>query len=230
MAKTLIQNQTSGAISLPLPYRGVIPPAPGAAVVDGTPEDVVTALGGAAAVGGSLRFTILFDSTPLTPHDGGAAAMEAALLRATSTTFNLGGKRATNAADPVGAQDLATQAWALNVAAPSASETVQGKAELATQAEVNTGTDDLRIVTPLKLANASALVRKAAANVGDGVLLTIDVTHNLGTRDVTVEVYRNSAPWDRHATVAVEHLSTSQIRLIFLVAPTAAEFRVVIHG
>lgn len=35
-------------------------------------------------------------------------------------------------------------------APPDASETVKGIAELATQTEVNTGTDDLRIVTPLK--------------------------------------------------------------------------------
>lgn len=33
---------------------------------------------------------------------------------------------------------------------PDSSETVKGIAELATQTEVNTGTDDLRIVTPLK--------------------------------------------------------------------------------
>jgi len=37
--------------------------------------------------------------------------------------------------------------------APDATETVKGIAELATQAETNTGTDDLRIVTPLKLRN-----------------------------------------------------------------------------
>ena len=35
---------------------------------------------------------------------------------------------------------------------PNATETVKGKAELATQAETNTGTDDARIVTPAKLA------------------------------------------------------------------------------
>lgn len=37
-----------------------------------------------------------------------------------------------------------------------ASETVAGVAELATQAETDTGTDDGRIVTPLKLANRTA--------------------------------------------------------------------------
>lgn len=35
---------------------------------------------------------------------------------------------------------------------PDATETIKGKAELATQAEVDTGTDDTRIVTPLKLS------------------------------------------------------------------------------
>ena len=42
--------------------------------------------------------------------------------------------------------------------APPASESVAGIAELATQGETDTGTDDLRIVTPLKLANASGVV------------------------------------------------------------------------
>lgn len=38
-------------------------------------------------------------------------------------------------------------------AVPPATETQQGIAEIATQGETNTGTDDTRIVTPLKLAN-----------------------------------------------------------------------------
>lgn len=40
---------------------------------------------------------------------------------------------------------------------PSATETIQGIAEIATQAETNAGTDDSRFVTPLKLLN-SALI------------------------------------------------------------------------
>jgi hypothetical protein len=42
-------------------------------------------------------------------------------------------------------------------ASPSATETVQGKAEIATQAETDTGTDNARIVTPLKLKNGFAI-------------------------------------------------------------------------
>jgi hypothetical protein len=41
-------------------------------------------------------------------------------------------------------------------APPAASETVAGIAELATQTETNTGTDDLRIVTPLKFQTRMA--------------------------------------------------------------------------
>jgi len=42
-------------------------------------------------------------------------------------------------------------------AAAAASESVSGIAELATQAETDAGSDDLRIVTPLKLATYSGL-------------------------------------------------------------------------
>jgi len=48
----------------------------------------------------------------------------------------------------------------------SASETVSGIAELATQAETNTGTDDVRIVTPLKFqTRLSAFAQPLAANL-----------------------------------------------------------------
>lgn len=40
---------------------------------------------------------------------------------------------------------------------PDATETTKGKAEIATQAETNTGTDDTRFVTPLKLKNQDFL-------------------------------------------------------------------------
>ena len=46
-----------------------------------------------------------------------------------------------------------TLTWSVfGTSAPAASETTSGTAEIATQAETDTGTDDLRIVTPLKLA------------------------------------------------------------------------------
>ena len=55
-------------------------------------------------------------------------------------------------------------AWTtFGTSAPAASETTSGIAELATQAETDAGTDDLRIVTPLKLANWSGRIKRFPA-------------------------------------------------------------------
>jgi hypothetical protein len=50
----------------------------------------------------------------------------------------------------------------LGTSVPDSSETVKGIIEIATQAEVTTGTDDVRAVTPLKLATANALKENTA--------------------------------------------------------------------
>ena len=49
--------------------------------------------------------------------------------------------------------------YAFPAAASSASESTAGIAEIATQTETNTGTDDARFITPAKLANYSGLNR-----------------------------------------------------------------------
>ena len=58
---------------------------------------------------------------------------------------------------------------------------------------------------------------------------TFTATHNLGTRDVSVAVYANSAPYGE-VEVDVDHTSTSVVTLTFAAAPTAGAFRVVITG
>jgi hypothetical protein len=55
---------------------------------------------------------------------------------------------------------------------PDASETVKGITEIATQVEVDAGTDDFRYITPLKLAN-SALASAVSANTAK----TSNATH-----------------------------------------------------
>lgn len=55
-------------------------------------------------------------------------------------------------------------------AAPDATETVKGIAETATQTETNTGTDDARMVTPLKLVTWIATRFQALINMADAVL------------------------------------------------------------
>ena len=67
---------------------------------------------------------------------------------------------------------------------PTASETVRGPLEIATQAETDTGTDDTRAVTPLKLATKPVL-QATEAVVGGGELATQAET-NTGTDDLRI--------------------------------------------
>lgn len=120
-------------------------------------------------------------------------------------------------------------AWAaFSTATPAASETTAGIAELATQAETDTGTDDLRIVTPLKLTTWSGRKLKFSASIGDGAATQYDVTHNLGTLDVEIYVYRNSD--GVQVLTDMRAFSTNVARINFAVAPSSNQYRVVILG
>ena len=72
-------------------------------------------------------------------------------------------------------------------------------------------------------------MRRYAADVGNGSDTQIDVTHNLGTRDVLVQIHEKASPYQVNDPV-VELLDTNTVRLIFAVAPTSAQFRVVVIG
>ena len=67
----------------------------------------------------------------------------------------------------------------------------------------------------------------AVANIGNNSATTYTVTHNLGTRDVMVQVYRNEAPYDT-IMVSVERNSTSQVTLSTVEALDTNEARVLI--
>ena len=114
-------------------------------------------------------------------------------------------------------------------AAPAASETTAGIAEIATQAEVDAGTDDARIITPLKLATWSGRIRKYAASFGDGSATSYVITHNFNTRDVTVVVFPNSGTYD-NVEVDVGRTSVNEVTLVFATAPSSNAYRVVVIG
>ena len=129
-----------------------------------------------------------------------------------------------------GTIDSSSVVWgAFGTSAPSASESTAGIAELATQAEVDAGTDDARIVTPLKLANYSGRLRKHVQDIGDGSLTSLPVTHNFTTRDVQVSVFPNSGTYD-DVEVDVQRTSTSAVTLVFATAPASNAYRVVVIG
>lgn len=77
--------------------------------------------------------------------------------------------------------------------------------------------------------DTAVVVQKYAANVGNGSDTSITVTHNLGTKDVIVSVYDNSSPY-AEVICDVQHTSTTAITLLFSVAPTSNQYRVVVHA
>ena len=70
--------------------------------------------------------------------------------------------------------------------------------------------------------------KKVSASVGNGSNTSFAVTHNLGTRDVQVQVYDN-ATYDT-VEVDVVRTSTSVVTVSFAVAPTSNAYRVVVIG
>jgi hypothetical protein len=113
--------------------------------------------------------------------------------------------------------------------APAASESTAGIAELATQGEADTGTDDTRTITPLKMANWSGRKRKSTATIGDGSATSFNIDHNFNMRDVVVEVYESSGNYET-IIPTVQRPTVNRVTLVFSVAPGAASRNVVIIG
>ncbi|MCX8017180.1 MAG: hypothetical protein N2690_04665, partial [Rhodocyclaceae bacterium] len=115
-------------------------------------------------------------------------------------------------------------------AVPVASiQTSLGIIKIATQAETDAGTVDNAAVTPAKLAASPWAKRQYVTNIGDGSATSYTVTHNLNTRDVTVEVYRNSGNYDTVLT-EVQRTSVNAVVVLFDTAPAANAYRVVVRA
>lgn len=114
-------------------------------------------------------------------------------------------------------------------AAGAASESTAGILEIATQGEADAGTDDARALTPLKAKTASWMLRKYAADFGDGSATQYTITHNLNTRDVHVSVHRNSGSFDEVNT-DVEHTTVNTVTIRFASAPSSNEYRATVIG
>ena len=113
----------------------------------------------------------------------------------------------------------------VTITAEVATETNQGVVELATTAEVITGTDTARAVTPAGV-EAHYDAKNYASDVGDGSATSYAITHSLETLDVIVQVYEKSSG----ATVFtdVERTDTDTVTLIFATAPASNAYRVLI--
>jgi hypothetical protein len=108
--------------------------------------------------------------------------------------------------------------------------------KLATTSGLNLTTDlavgaglGISVLTNTVAIDTAVVVRKYGADVGDGAATSYTITHNLGTRDVQVTVYDNSSPY-AEVICDVNHATTNTITLLFSVAPTSSQYRVVVQG
>lgn len=117
-----------------------------------------------------------------------------------------------------------------------ASETVLGIARVATNAQVVTGTDDLTIVTPLKLAHklanwyaSTGISAEVFTVVGDGITTEFPKSHNFNNNFVIVEVIDATSLVTVRA--GVERTSANTVSIGFNVAPIIGQdYLVVIAG
>lgn len=76
--------------------------------------------------------------------------------------------------------------------------------------------------------DTSVVTRKYAAAVGNGALTSIPVSHNLGTRDVQVQIY--DATTYETVECDVVRTDTNTVTLTFATAPASNAYRVVVQG
>jgi len=87
----------------------------------------------------------------------------------------------------------------------------------------------ISVLTNTVAIDTAVVVRKYGADVGDGAATSYTITHSLNTRDVQVTVYDNSSPY-AEVICDVNHATADTITLLFSVAPTSNQYRVVVQG
>ena len=108
--------------------------------------------------------------------------------------------------------------------------------KLATTSGLNISSDlavgagnGISVLTNTVAIDSTVVVSKYAVSIGDGAATSYTVTHNLNTRDVIVSVYESSGSY-AEVICDVNHATANTITLLFSVAPTSNQYRVVVHA
>jgi hypothetical protein len=108
--------------------------------------------------------------------------------------------------------------------------------KLATTSGLNISSDlavgagnGISVLTNTVAIDSTVVVSKYAVSIGDGAATSYTVTHNLNTRDVIVSVYESSGSY-AEVICDINHATANTITLLFSVAPTSNQYRVVVHA
>lgn len=99
---------------------------------------------------------------------------------------------------------------------------------LASDLAVGAG-NGISVLTNTVAIDSAVVVSKYATNVGDATNTSYTITHNLNTRDVVVTVYEATGTY-AEVICDVQHSTANTITLLFSVAPTSNQYRVVVHA
>lgn len=149
---------------------------------------------------------------------------------ATATASAIGVGRVAAAS---GAMSVAVSAGVFTVDVATATASAEGVVELATSAEGVTGTDTARAMTPAATTAAINANSYVTTISGTAVDVAYTVTHNLGTRDVIVQVidYGNAGTGATYETVYAEvtRNAANTCVVTFGAAPgTSQDYRVLV--
>lgn len=162
------------------------------------------------------------------PDGSTAAELEQAVVTVEEGITNGGSTwRQTEVNFTLGTDDVTWESFGATV--PQATETVQGKVELATQAEVNAGVDTERAVTPAGLSGYTGFAKKYSTTFGDGSSTSYAITHNLGSRDVVAFVRLAGSPYET-VICELEMTDTNTVTVKVNVAPASNAYRITVLG
>jgi hypothetical protein len=203
-----LKADTSGLTAVADPAGGLTVGAPGIAVVPKTNAGLAVDASGVAVV--------------LRPNDG--LDVDAAGV---GITTDANGGLATSA---TGLAVVARPNDGLDVDSAGVGITTDPTGGLATAASGLRAVQGNGILVGADIAiDTTVVARRFAATIGDGSATSIAVDHELGTRDVQVDVYSTSAPYDT-VYPEVQRTDANTVTVVFGQAPTSGQYRLVVVG